>query len=128
MEVKLTTTITESGYVQTLEYNGVKETLKHELTAWGSQGDGPSFEDRNSFPLGFKAMIFDSGLDPYDTARALQKKVKKFEAYKKAVAKESKHYDFLKKNNGVFNEGFLLAAFDSGQTPTECCNSMTEVV
>lgn len=53
---------------------------------------------------------------------------KEFDAFKRKVANESKHYPSLKKNNGEFNEQFLKAAFDAGQSARECCNSMTEVV
>lgn len=48
-----------------------------------------------------------------------------FNDYKKAVKKESNHYQLLKGED--FNEAFLKAAYDKGQSPTECCNSMVEV-
>ncbi len=51
-----------------------------------------------------------------------------FEGFKFAVVRESKHYSFLKKYNGQFNDEFLKVAFDAGQSPMEFCNSMTEVV
>lgn len=51
-----------------------------------------------------------------------------FDDFKTAVAKESKKYPSLRKHKGKFNEGFLKAAFDAGQSARECCNSMTEEV
>lgn len=55
-------------------------------------------------------------------------KAKLFQLFKQKVAKEAKHYPSLKKLQGQFNEQFLLAAFNAKQTPTQCCNSMTEAV
>jgi len=50
-----------------------------------------------------------------------------FEKFKKAVAKQAKFYPMLSKMK-EFNEAFLRAAFESNQSPVDCCNSMTEVV
>ena len=55
-------------------------------------------------------------------------KAKLFKLFKAKVANESKHYPSLKKLQGKFNEQFLLAAFNAKQTPTQCCNSMTEEI
>lgn len=51
-----------------------------------------------------------------------------FDDFKRLVANESKKYPSLRKHKGAFNEEFLKAAFDAGQSARECCNSMTEEV
>lgn len=61
--------------------------------------------------------------------KRIGKKIKlfTFEKYKKAVMKEAKFYPMLA-NQKEFHEGFLMHAFKQNQSPTDCCNAMTEVV
>jgi len=50
------------------------------------------------------------------------------EDYKKAVAKESKHYQFLKACNGQFDEETIRLFYVNGTSPTEACNAMLDAV
>ena len=75
----------------------------------------------------FKGFFRDAGSYMIEVDLKEWRPFEPFEEFKFAVARQSRYYPFLKKNNGEFNEAFLKAAFYAGQSPRECCNSMTEV-
>lgn len=51
-----------------------------------------------------------------------------FDEYKKAVARESKHYQALKPYSGHFNEDMLRLFYENGTSPTGACNGMLDAV
>lgn len=75
----------------------------------------------------FKGFFKDNGSYMAHVDLKEWRKFTPFEDFKHKVARESRYYPYLKKEKGQFNETFLLAAFEAGQTPKDCCNSMTEV-
>lgn len=65
-------------------------------------------------------------IDNFEWRKKVRAKKRKFNLFKKQVAKESKNYPALVKYKGKFNEKYLLDSFEAGDTVTQCLNSMTE--